>query len=95
MTAAGRPSVPRLHPKARLQHDDVRGRDVLLYPEGLVALNPTGAEILELCDGVRSVADVVATLERRYGATGEGGVERDVTAFLEGLAAKGLVTYGS
>jgi len=95
MTAAGRPSVPRLHPKARLQHDDVRGRDVLLYPEGLVALNPTGAEILELCDGVRSVADVVATLERRYGAAGEGAVERDVTAFLEGLAAKGLVTYGS
>jgi len=24
-----------------------------------------------------------------------GGVERDVTAFLDGLAAKGLVTYGS
>ena len=40
--------MPRLHPKARLQHDDVRGRDVLLYPEGLVALNPTGAEILVL-----------------------------------------------
>ncbi len=96
MTAAGRPTVPRLHPKARLQHDDVRGRDVLLYPEGLVALNPTGAEILGLCDGVRSVADVVATLERRYGVVEEGGgVERDVTAFLDGLAAKGLVTYGS
>jgi pyrroloquinoline quinone biosynthesis protein D len=86
--------VPRLHPKARLQHDDVRGRDVLLYPEGLVALNPTGAEILVLCDGVRSVADVVAALEQRYGSPG-GGVERDVTAFLDGLAAKGLVTYGS
>jgi pyrroloquinoline quinone biosynthesis protein D len=85
--------VPRLHPKARLQHDDVRGRDVLLYPEGLVALNPTGAEILVLCDGVRSVADVVAALEQRYGSPGEG-VERDVTAFLDGLAAKGLVTYG-
>ena len=96
MTAAGRPTVPRLHPKARLQHDDVRGRDVLLYPEGLVALNSTGAEILGLCDGVRSVADVVAALQRRYGAAGEGGgVERDVTAFLDGLAAKGLVTYGS
>ena len=94
MTAAGRPTVPRLHPKARLQRDDVRARDVLLYPEGLVALNPTGAEILVLCDGVRSVADVVAALERRYGATG-GSVERDVTAFLDGLAAKGLVTYGS
>jgi pyrroloquinoline quinone biosynthesis protein D len=86
------PPVPRLHPKARLQHDDVRGRDVLLYPEGLVALNPTGAEILALCDGVRSVADVVAALEQRYGSAA---VERDVTAFLDGLAAKGLVTYGS
>jgi len=94
MSAPGRPTVPSLHPKARLQHDDVRGRDVLLYPEGLVALNPTGAEILVLCDGVRSVADVVATLEQRYGATG-GSVKRDVTAFLDGLAAKGLVTYGS
>lgn len=92
MTAAGGPGVPRLHSKARLQRDDVRGRDVLLYPEGLVALNPTGAEILGLCDGVRSIADVVATLERRYGSAG---VEHDVTAFLAGLAAKGLVTYGS
>ena len=91
MTAAG-PTVPRLHPKARLQHDDVRGRDVLLYPEGLVALNPTGAEILALCNGVRSVADVVAALEQRYGS---GAVEHDVTAFLDGLVAKGLVTYGS
>jgi pyrroloquinoline quinone biosynthesis protein D len=91
VTAAG-PTVPRLHPKARLQHDDVRGRDVLLYPEGLVALNPTGAEILGLCDGVRSVADVVAALEQRYGSTV---VEPDVTAFLDGLAARGLVTYGS
>jgi len=91
VTAAGRPTVPRLHPKARLQHDGVRGRDVLLYPEGLVALNPTGAAILGLCDGVRSVADVVAALEQRYGSTG---VESDVTRFLDGLAAKGLVTYG-
>ena len=94
MSTPGRPTVPSLHRKARLQHDDVRGRDVLLYPEGLVALNPTGAEILQLCDGIRSVADVVAALQQRYGATGRS-VERDVTAFLAGLAAKGLVTYGS
>lgn len=84
-------AVPRLHPKARLQRDDVRGRDVLLYPEGLVALNPTGAEILGLCDGARSLADIVTTLQRRYGASG---LEQDVAAFLDGLAAKGLVLYG-
>ena len=86
-------AVPRLHPKARLQHDDVRERDVLLYPEGLVALNPTGAEILRLCDGVRSIAQVVAALEERFHVTA-GMVEPDVTAFLDGLVVKGLVTYG-
>jgi len=83
--------IPRLHAKARLQRDEVRGREVLLYPEGLVGLNPTGAEILGLCDGARSLADIVTTLERRYGVTG---LERDIAAFLEGLAAKGLVLYG-
>jgi pyrroloquinoline quinone biosynthesis protein D len=84
-------AVPRLHAKARLQRDDVRGRDVLLYPEGLVALNATGREILGLCDGVRSLGAIVATLEQRFGTTG---LAPDVAAFLDGLAAKGLVTYG-
>jgi pyrroloquinoline quinone biosynthesis protein D len=92
MSPATAAAVPRLHAKARLQRDEVRGREVLLYPEGLVGLNPTGAEILALCDGVRSLSNIVATLERRYGVTG---LERDVAAFLDGLAAKGLVLYGS
>lgn len=83
--------VPRLHPKARLTWDEVRKRDVLLYPEGLVALNVTGAEIVKLCDGVRSVAEVAALLRQRYGGAE---VERDVSGFLDGLAAKGLVLFG-
>jgi len=82
--------LPRIAPKARLQWDEVRKRHVLLYPEGLVALNETGAAILRLCDGSRSVADVAATLTQRYQTEG---IERDVGAFLDGLAAKGLVTY--
>ncbi len=91
MTPVTSTATPRLHSKARLQRDEVRGRDVLLYPEGLVTLNATGVEILGLCDGVRSLAEIVATLEQRYGTTG---LERDIGAFLEGLAAKGLVQYG-
>jgi len=84
-------SIPRLHAKARLQRDEVRDRDVLLYPEGLVGLNPTGAAILALCNGARSLADIVTTLEQRYGVSG---LEGDVAVFLDGLAAKGLVLYG-
>jgi len=90
VSAAAPTGRPRLHPKGRLQRDEVRGGDVLLYPEGLVTLNPTGAEILGLCDGARSLADIVATLEQRYGARG---LEPDVTAFLDALAAKGLILF--
>ena len=91
MSPVGAAVVPRIAAKARLQWDDVRKRHVVLYPEGLVILNPTGAEILGLCDGLRSLADIVATLEQRYGATG---LEPDVSTLLDGLAAKGLVLYG-
>ena len=91
MAALSAAAVPRVAPKARLQWDEARKRHVLLYPEGLLALNPTAAAILGLCDGVRSVADVVDALKRRYPAEG---IERDVAEFLTGLAAKGLVTCG-
>ena len=81
-------TVPRVAPKARLHWDEVRERHVLLYPEGLVALNETAAAILQLCDGERSVEQIVAMLKLRYKAEG---IERDVAALLHGLAAKGLV----
>jgi pyrroloquinoline quinone biosynthesis protein D len=89
LSPLGNGVVPRVAPKARLHWDEVRGRHVLLYPEGLVALNETAAAILELCDGDRAVAQIVATLKLRYRAEG---IERDVAALLQGLAAKGLVT---
>jgi pyrroloquinoline quinone biosynthesis protein D len=82
--------VPRVAPKARLHWDEVRERHVLLYPEGLVTLNETAAAILQLCDGERRVAQIVATLRLRYQAEG---IERDVTVLLQGLAAKGLVSW--
>lgn len=92
MNAPERESVPRIASKARLHYDEARARHVLLYPEGLVALNPTGTEILGLCDGTRSVGDIVGELERRYSTQG---IEADVREFLHRLAQKGLVTYGA
>ena len=84
----GAATVPRIAPKARLHWDEVRSRHVLLYPEGLVALNATAAAILQLCDGHRPVEHIVATLKLDYQSDG---IERDVFALLQGLAAKGLM----
>ena len=53
-------SVPALWRLARLDFDPVRQQRVLLYPEGVVLLNDTGAAILDLCDGRRSIAEIAA-----------------------------------
>jgi coenzyme PQQ biosynthesis protein PqqD len=82
--------TPRVAAKARLQWDGVRHRHILLYPEGLVALNPTAAEILGLCDGRRTMDEIVAALSGKYESED---ITADVQELLAGLAAKGLVTY--
>ena len=81
--------MPRVAKKARLQWDGVRNRHILLYPEGVVALSPTAAEILGLCDGRRTVDDIVALLRSKYDSED---ITADVQELLRGLAAKGLVT---
>jgi pyrroloquinoline quinone biosynthesis protein D len=79
---------PRLVTGARLRYDDVREEHVLLIPEGAVRLNPTAAEVLELCDGERSLDDIVGALSTRY----EGAdVRDDVVELVDAMAQRGLV----
>ena len=63
----------------RLQWEAVQEAHVLLYPEGMVKLNNSAAAIMTRCDGVRTVADIVADIERTYDVTGLAG---DVGAFV-------------
>jgi pyrroloquinoline quinone biosynthesis protein D len=79
---------PRLVTGARLRYDEVREEHVLLIPEGVVRLNPTAAEVLELCDGERSLDDIVGALAARY----EGAeVRDDVVELVDAMAERGLV----
>lgn len=55
-------SRPKLSRHIRLTFDRVRQRHVLLGPESVSVLNPTGAAILDLCDGQRTVAEMVQEL---------------------------------
>jgi pyrroloquinoline quinone biosynthesis protein D len=83
-------SVPKLWRLARLEYDQVRQRPVLLYPEGAVLLNDTGAAILELCNGSRTVGEIVTILTERYQAD----VGADVTEYLDRMADRELVRAG-
>jgi coenzyme PQQ biosynthesis protein PqqD len=87
-------SVPSLWRLARVEFDDVRKRPVLLYPEGAVLLNDTGAAILKLVDGHRTVGDIARLLSAQYegeGGPGEAGILEDVTAYLSTLADRELI----
>jgi pyrroloquinoline quinone biosynthesis protein D len=76
-------SRPRLAPHVRLRFDPARGRHVLLTPETVTVLNDTGAAIVELCDGERTVAEILAELRGRYDRV----AEDEVRLFLAGLLA--------
>ena len=71
---------PRIGPGFRLQWEPAQNCHVLLYPEGMVKLNPSAGEILKRCDGERDIAAIVADLERAFAVSG---LERDVNAFVE------------
>ena len=59
-------SKPRLSPKARLRWDNVEKRHMLVFPEAALLLNETAAEILKLCDGERTVEQLVDTLAQQF-----------------------------
>jgi len=63
----------------KLQWEPAQEAHVLLYPEGMVKLNGSAGAILSRCDGVRTLADIVADLERTYATTG---LAADVRAFI-------------
>jgi pyrroloquinoline quinone biosynthesis protein D len=79
---------PRLATGARLSYDEVRAEHVLLFPEGLVRLNFTAAEVLELCDGERSLGEIVSALSARYDGVD---LRDDVRGLVDAMTQRGLV----
>lgn len=71
---------PRIGNGFRLQWEAAQDCHVLLYPEGMVKLNPSAAEILKRCDGRHAVVEIVAELETVFQTTG---LQPEVSAFLD------------
>jgi PqqA peptide cyclase len=86
-----RPASPRW---ARLHEDRARGRFVILAPERAYQLDAVGVAVLRLCDGARSVAEIVRELALAYSAPVEV-IGRDVVKMLQGLADKRLLRDGA
>jgi pyrroloquinoline quinone biosynthesis protein D len=72
-----RDSLPRLPSKVRLQWDDARNQAMLLFPEGVLVLNPTANAVLELVDGTRTVGDIVVALADKFTASDVSGTQAE------------------
>lgn len=81
-------SVFSASPMYRLQWEEAQQRDVLLYPEGMVELNQSSAEILKLCDGSRTLVEMVRELETKFSAEG---LKPDICEFIEAALENGWI----
>ncbi len=79
---------PTLASGVRLHRDQVRERDVLLFPEGALVLNDTAAAVIALCDGRRTIDEIAAALSEQYGGAD---VRDDVAELVAGIAEQGLM----
>ena len=66
---------------------------VILFPEGAIKLQGTGRQILERCDGQRNFGEMIAELQKEFGATDPAKIRDDISVFLEQLQKKRIVDY--
>lgn len=87
VTQETRPQVPAY---LKLRHDAGRGRWILLAPERVLTPDETAVAVLKLCDGKRTVEDIVEALAKEYSAPADV-IRVDVLDLLQGLADKGYI----
>lgn len=75
-------------PLHRLQWEEAQQKHVILYPEGMVELNATAAEILALCDGTLNLNGIVDHLERKFEMKG---LFDDIREMLEAALSNGWI----
>lgn len=75
-------SRPRLALGCRLNEPDQQPR-VLHMPERALRLNGTSLEIINHCDGKRTVGEIVRELQKIYSQAEPAKVEREILAYLE------------
>ena len=78
-------NIPAIAPRSRLQFEPAQQAHVLLYPEGMIKLSETAAEILQHVDGVATVGQIIANLEQAYPGAD---LRADVLEFFETAYAR-------
>ncbi len=83
-------SRPVLARHVKLRFDKARDLWVLLAPEKVLVPDEIAAEVLQFCDGTRSIADIAAALAAKYTADPDV-IAGDCLQLLQDLADKGFL----
>jgi pyrroloquinoline quinone biosynthesis protein D len=72
--------VPTWHLGYKLQFEAAQNSYVILYPEGLIKLNESAAEIAKQINGVHSVLEIIHNIQIIFGDLPE--IEQDILDYL-------------
>ena len=91
MKALSHASRPRLGIGCRVRK--VANGDVLLLPEGILRLKGTAAEVIRLCDGERTVADILGAMQAQYPSSDPKQIAQEIESFLNRLLERRAVDF--
>ncbi len=80
----------KMNPLYRLQYEKAQNGHVLLFPEGMVKLSESAAEILLQVDGERTETDIKSALRDKFPDAPED-MEQDIDEFLSHAKEKNWV----
>lgn len=86
---------PALARGVRLRLDRISGKTLLLRPEQGFELRGSALDVIQLCDGQRSIAEIVDTLAARATGTARAEIEADVQRLLSDLGRRGVIEVGT
>ncbi len=83
-------SIPKLGRGCRLTQDNLQAW-ILLIPEGVLRLSGPGPQILQRCNGLSTLGQIIEDLERSFPGVGAGQIATETIEFLEKLAERRIV----
>lgn len=75
-----------INPRYRLQWEAAQNCHVLLYPEGLIQLSSSAAEIMQRCSNATTLATIIDDLQQQF--PDAAGLAEDVREFLQEAQAQ-------
>ncbi|ROV59955.1 pyrroloquinoline quinone biosynthesis peptide chaperone PqqD [Vibrio ponticus] len=83
--------IPKMNSLFRFQFEPAQQCHVLLYPEGMVKLNASAAEILIKIDGNNTIEQIHQQLTEQFPEAGD--IQNDIIEFLDDAENKRWIYY--